>query len=500
MDHIGVFLKDIYFNKKSGRLIFRHRDTQKYLFFQEGTLVHAKTNDAQELLGRVLFSLGKITEENFDRLDEYIIPGKPIGETLVKKGLITGKDLEDGLIYQMREVALNLFPVFNGEIKYQEIEDILEQSAKRRIDVSSLIEDGIRRMKYDPALKEFLKEKIPVPKSKEFIFHLTEEEKELLNMVEGTSSTNELLRESNLSLESYWKDLYLLYCLDLIDFEEEKAEKEPKKRAKEEEEEEEEEEEKEEEVKIEQPSEAEDVEKRIGEVLILSENIDRLDHYQILDVSSSSSKDEIKKSYFQLARRYHPDIFGQELSSDVREKIDAVFAAITKAYHTLSDEAKRQAYDSKRQTISREDRKNMSKQAERKFRQGKTLYDRGMYEDSVILLEEAVRLMPEKANYVLLLALSESKIPALRKRAEKNFLRSIKLESWNPEGYIGLGLLYKKEGLEVKSRKQFERALRVDPDHPIARKELGKTEKKDKKKMDLKDLLSMDIFGKKKKK
>ncbi len=488
MDHIGVFLKDIYFNKKSGRLIFRHQDIQKYLFFQEGALVHAKTNNTQELFGRVLFSLGKIQEEDFDRLDEYIVPGKPIGETLVKKGLITKKDLEDGLIYQMREVALNLFPVFGGEIKYQEIEDILEPNAERKIDVSSLIEDGIRRMKYDPALEEFLKEKVPAPKNKELILHLTEEEKELLNKVEGTSTTNELLRESNLSLESHWKSLYLLYCLDLIDFEEEEAEKKPEKGAKKKEK------------KTEQPSEVEDVDKRIEEVLALSESVDRLDHYQILDVSSSASKEEIKKSYFQLARRYHPDIFGQELPSDVREKVDEVFAAITKAYHTLSDEAKRQAYDSKRQTIPREDKKNMSEQAEIKFRQGKTLYDRGMYEDSVILLEEATRLMPEKANYVLLLALSESKIPAFHKKAEQHFLRSIKLDSWNPEGRVGLGLLYKKEGLEVKSRKQFERALRVDPDHPVAQKELGKTEKKDKKKIDLKDLLSIDLFGKKKKK
>ena len=170
----------------------------------------------------------------------------------------------------------------------------------------------------------------------------------------------------------------------MIDFEEEKAEEEPKESAK-----------KEEEEKIEQPSEVEDADKRIEEILVLSENVDRLDHYQVLDVSSSSSKDEIKKSYFQLARRYHPDIFGQELTSEVREKVDAVFAAITKAYHTLSDEAQREAYDSKRQTLSREDKKNMSEQAEKKFRQGKTLYDRGMYEDSVVLLEEATRVMPE---------------------------------------------------------------------------------------------------------
>lgn len=483
MEHIGVHLKDIYFNKKSGRLVFRYKDIQKYLFFLEGNLVFAKTNQEQELFGRVLFSLGKISEEDFNRLDEYIVPGKPIGETLIKKSLITQKDLQDGLIYQMREITLNLFHHFDGEIKYQEIEDVLESEKDRKIDVAALIEDGIRRMKYNPSLKDFLKGRTPAPKDKKFIFHLTEEEKDLLKLVNGTSATDELFRESDISLESYWKCLYLLYCLNLIDFEgESQSEAEL---------------EKEEEKK--QESAAEDVDKRIQEVLALSESIGQMDYYKILDVSSSAPMEEIKKSYFHLARRYHPDIFGQELSSDVRDKVDEVFAAITKAYHTLSDEAKRTNYDSRRATISREDRRDMAKTAETKFRQGKTLYDRAMYEDSVTLLEEATRLMPEKATYFLLLAMAEAKIPAFRKRAEQNFLRSIKLDSWNPEGHVGLGLLYKNEGLEVKAKKQFERALKVDPDHPIAQREMGKTDKKDKKKMELKDILSMDIFGKKKK-
>jgi len=488
MDNIGFYLRDIHFNKKSGRLIFRLQDIQKYLFFQKGKLIHAKTNDPQELIGQVLFSMGKIQEDDFNRLDEHIIPGKPIGDTLIKKGLISEKDLEDGLIYQMREITLNLFPEFEGEIKYQEIKDILEQEAERKIDVAALIEDGIRRMKYDPALKEFLEERIPVPKSKEFIFHLTEEEKGLLNLVNGTSSTNVILQESDLGLEAYWKDLYLLYCLGLIGFQDEEAGQKTEKEARKGED------------RKEKETEGEEVAKGIEEVLALSKKLDGLDFYSILDVASSASKEEIKKAYFYLARRYHPDLFGQEISSDVREKIDEVFAMITKAYHTLSDEAKRKDYDSKRITLFREDRKNMTEQAETKFRQGKTLYNRGMYEDSMSLLEEATRLVPEKASYFLLLALAESKIPAYRKRAEQHFLRSIKLDSWSPEGHVGLGLLYKKEGLMVKARKQFERALRVDPDHLVARKELAITETKGPKKRNLKSLLSMDLFGKKKKK
>ncbi|MFQ6107994.1 MAG: DnaJ domain-containing protein, partial [Candidatus Aminicenantales bacterium] len=219
--------------------------------------------------------------------------------------------------------------------------------------------------------------------------------------------------------------------------------------------------------------------------------------YQILDVSPSASKEEIKKSYFNMARRYHPDLFNRKLSTDEKQNIEQVFSSITKAYRTLIDEAGRKDYDSKMSRLSPEGKRDAAKKAETKFRQAKTLYNRGMYEDAIILLEEATRLVKDKGSYFLLLALTESRLPAYHKRAEDHFLRAIKLDPWNAEAHAGLGLLYKKAGLVIKARKQFEKTLNLDPDHPIARKELGHAEKK-KKKKGLKDILSMDIFGKKK--
>jgi tetratricopeptide (TPR) repeat protein len=103
----------------------------------------------------------------------------------------------------------------------------------------------------------------------------------------------------------------------------------------------------------------------------------------------------------------------------------------------------------------------------------------------------------------MLLAMTQAKLQAYRKEAEKNFIRATKLEPWNAEAYVGLGVLYKKEGLHIRAKKQFERALQIDPDHKIALRELrgrektkGKASLKD---MNLKDLLKMDLFGKKKK-
>lgn len=63
------------------------------------------------------------------------------------------------------------------------------------------------------------------------------------------------------------------------------------------------------------------------------------DYYEILGVSKSASKDEIKKAYRKLAVKYHPD-----RNPDNKEAEDK-FKEATEAYEVLSNEQKRQKYD-----------------------------------------------------------------------------------------------------------------------------------------------------------
>ncbi|XP_071041374.1 dnaJ homolog subfamily C member 5 isoform X2 [Parasteatoda tepidariorum] len=62
--------------------------------------------------------------------------------------------------------------------------------------------------------------------------------------------------------------------------------------------------------------------------------------YQILDLPKTSTQEEIKKKYRQLALKYHPD-----KNRDDPEASDK-FKEINKAHSILSDETKRNIYDS----------------------------------------------------------------------------------------------------------------------------------------------------------
>ncbi|RME79069.1 MAG: molecular chaperone DnaJ [Chloroflexi bacterium] len=62
------------------------------------------------------------------------------------------------------------------------------------------------------------------------------------------------------------------------------------------------------------------------------------DYYEILGVPRTASKEEIKKAYRRLARKYHPDV-SQEPDAEAK------FKEVNEAYQVLSDDEKRSMYD-----------------------------------------------------------------------------------------------------------------------------------------------------------
>ncbi len=66
--------------------------------------------------------------------------------------------------------------------------------------------------------------------------------------------------------------------------------------------------------------------------------VDKRDYYEVLGLSKQAGKNEIKKSYRKLAKKYHPDV---NKSSDAEQR----FKEISEAYEVLADDNKKAQYD-----------------------------------------------------------------------------------------------------------------------------------------------------------
>lgn len=91
--------------------------------------------------------------------------------------------------------------------------------------------------------------------------------------------------------------------------------------------------------------------------------------YEILGVSNTATKEEIKKRYRECAKKFHPDKFAT--ASDIeKQKAEEKFTQINNAYSVLSDDEKRKEYD--KQLISKKEnfenvRKNSKRSTNNKY-------------------------------------------------------------------------------------------------------------------------------------
>lgn len=80
-------------------------------------------------------------------------------------------------------------------------------------------------------------------------------------------------------------------------------------------------------------------------IIDLSSRLDDLDHFEVLGVSRSAERVEIKRAYFSAVGAFHPDkYFGKNLGS-LRRRMEKVFQRMTEAHDVLSHRQARADYE-----------------------------------------------------------------------------------------------------------------------------------------------------------
>ena len=234
----------------------------------------------------------------------------------------------------------------------------------------------------------------------------------------------------------------------------------------------------------------------------LGEFLERLraaaNHYEVLDVEWKAETNEIKESYYALARRYHPDRFHLKSGTRLHEQISSAFARITQAYETLVDANARAAYDATvertrkfaesapkpsqpapvaDQLLEFDPTESGSGQAEKYCREGFAALQQGQTNVAINQLAAASRLDPHEPRYRAYYGRALAGNEQSRRLAESEIQVAVKLEPANPLYRTMLAELYFDLKFHRRAQAELDRALELNPNDGNALRLLRKVKK-----------------------
>ena len=80
-------------------------------------------------------------------------------------------------------------------------------------------------------------------------------------------------------------------------------------------------------------------------VLVMYRGLQSLDHYALLGVPSTVDRKGLKRAYFDLAAKFHPDKYFRKQLGTFKLRMEAIFGRITQAHDTLTSREARAEYD-----------------------------------------------------------------------------------------------------------------------------------------------------------
>ena len=448
---VPFVLRKIFIEKSSGELRLQGESFDKRLYFIDGNLCFAKTNVLHERLGEILFKIGKIDQARFLDIHKLLSGRKErIGGILVANNIISQKDLHLGLIYQVRIIALSTFALSSGEWEYSSVVPDIPEDSRFLIELPAIFSEGAKRFKNLVLFKKnFSQRTLQLrPLASENRGFLSPGEMDFYNGLAShtPAPAGEIAVKMNIADEIFWQRLLFFFLLNLLEFADNVVGKETGK--------------------------------NYDELITFYEKlkVKEIDHYELFNLKNTVAFSEIKDAYYQYAKRFHPDRFGDASDPELKEKANFVFARINKAFEILSDEDKRREYDMKGyKEIQNQDKvsENLIEKANLFYRKARVLYSHKKFLEAASFLDEAVRNDGGKAPYFLLLGLSQANVPTLRRMAEKNLQKVVEMEPWNAEPLVALGLLFLAEKLDKRAESFFRKALAIDPDHEVALNKLN---------------------------
>jgi len=209
---------------------------------------------------------------------------------------------------------------------------------------------------------------------------------------------------------------------------------------------------------------------------IMVKSLENKNHYEIFGIKPAKfSVGLLKERYFAITRQFGPEVLMQ-LGAAEAAVVEELLSAVATAYDTLSDVVKKERYDELLDAgkigLGREGDDLF--QAQVQAESGKVFIAMAEWDNAEKALQEAVTFNPNGGEVLAHLAWAISRNPrhagsqAMQNKARQMLNKALAMER-TPEGFAYKGWLLLETGQDLMAESEFNKALKLDARHAMAR-------------------------------
>lgn len=187
-----------------------------------------------------------------------------------------------------------------------------------------------------------------------------------------------------------------------------------------------------------------------------------------LGIEETAGRDDVKKAFLDIARRFHPDRFASPALADLQDTVRDFFAAVNEAYETLSDDRRRAEYVAER----RGKQAAHAEAARVDFLKGDACLRTRDFARARGFFEAALRV-DRRPEYLAALAQAWLGDPAHRDRERaRALIQEATKDPGCDRAHFVAGTLAREEGDEAGAERHFRQAAEANPRNVDAVREL----------------------------
>jgi curved DNA-binding protein CbpA len=196
------------------------------------------------------------------------------------------------------------------------------------------------------------------------------------------------------------------------------------------------------------------------------------DLFTRLGLDRGAGRDQVRQAYFRLAKQLHPDRFLSPGLSDLAGEVKDLFAALNEAYESLSDDRRRADYLARTAKAGGTVGAAQAEVANLDFQKGEACLRTRDFARARGFYEAAIRVNP-RPEYQAALAWAlcfDPKAPD-RGRGKELLSAALKDPSCDRAAYTA-AMVARDEGDEDAAERMFRIALKANPGHVEAEREI----------------------------